>query len=187
MDMESGAAVTSSALVTCFWWSSLTEPGQDCPKYRQRSHQLVCTNTDVSSFLHIGGKTCVGGARDEYERDYRHIYGVKHNFQNTETLGLIGPPYKSWYIKRMITCPLGWRALYSLQIYNDFLRAALLIFFAPSPQTSCVRHCPPCWQNDQNPSPFEPAIPLHPPNRSLLGGPLSGPQINMPSYSDTDL
>lgn len=132
MDMESGAAVTSSALVTCFWWSSLTEPGQDCPKYRQRSHQLVCTNTDVSTFLHIGGKICVGGARDEYERDHRHIYGVRRNFQNTETLGLIRPQYKSWCIKRMITCPLGWRALSSPQIYHDFLRAAY---------TSCPFYC----------------------------------------------
>lgn len=71
-----------------------------------------------------GGKICVGGARDEYERDHRHIYGVRRNFQNTETLGLIRPQYKSWCIKRMITCPLGWRALSSPQIYHDFLRAA---------------------------------------------------------------
>lgn len=48
------AAVTSSALVTCLWWSLVTEPGQDCPN-RPISPQSVCMNTDIYAFLHIRG------------------------------------------------------------------------------------------------------------------------------------
>lgn len=43
----------SKALVTCLWWSSATEPGHDCPKYRQSS---VCLNTNISALFRCKSK-----------------------------------------------------------------------------------------------------------------------------------
>ncbi len=83
---ESRAAVTSSALVTCFWWSSVTEPGQHWPKYGQSSHWSFCINTDISVFSTHQGKDLVLAERGKIKERISHIKEVRHSLQNTKSL-----------------------------------------------------------------------------------------------------
>lgn len=71
----SRATVTFAALVTFLWWSSVTEPDQVCPTYRQSSHHSVCMNTDIFDFLHITG-TGKKDLKKKKKNLCRHIEGA---------------------------------------------------------------------------------------------------------------